>query len=331
MRRGLRVPTPVVTLSLLATMLAGCAPRDVARLTPAQSTAGALAAVRTEAERQVQQQVPQTLDDYTASLAESLRAASSEGRALVGEDHLISFQFGVGYVGLLSAVPFFRSPDSISAEQLAQAAAARYPSRLLGQVRDEINPLLLSREELNRLQAANMHVYAVPVTDSVVEAFQIDDGGLRWLIDQDLAEAWGLKASEFSAIAWQNMWGKTSIQPTSGGEGAHRWVMYNLGDGYDASRMLLTPYIQWIGDQLAGRVVIAAPSQDLLLVFGDDDPYFVASMQEQVKTMYRNMGYGLTPQLFTLEGRRLVPYPIGQVEAPPETRQLQPDPLTTAW
>lgn len=300
--------------------LLGCTPRDVARLAPeslVELGPGHLPG------KHLPPPAVDTPDVHAAAIVANLQQYSYQRRAVQLADGQIGVQLGPGYIGIVSAYPLIDAGREAETQPGIVAALARLqPAHGLGRVRNRLVPVLMMTEEYQRLADAHMDVFTVPLAGSLELAFGVDQGEMRWLVDQDLARAWGLKPDELRAIAWQNLWADTMTGPTVSGKGSRQLIVYNLQDGFDATRSLLTPYIRWLGLGLQGDVVIAMPTRDVLMVFGSSDPYFVAEMRSRVQEMYWHMGYGLTPALFTLHGDELVPYPSGLMQVPPQAREL---------
>ncbi|MEP7189636.1 MAG: DUF1444 family protein, partial [Roseiflexaceae bacterium] len=84
------------------------------------------------------------------------------------------------------------------------------------------------------------------------------------------------------------------------GAGEQRLFIYNSGDGYDATRLLLSEVLSDWAREVPGHLVIGIPNRDFLIAFSDANSEVLRSVAAQVQSDAAQREYGLTEQLFTL-------------------------------
>jgi uncharacterized protein YtpQ (UPF0354 family) len=84
------------------------------------------------------------------------------------------------------------------------------------------------------------------------------------------------------------------------GTGDQQLFIFNSGDGYDASRLLLSEVLAEWARLLPGNLVIGIPNRDFLIAFSDANPDILRAVAAQVQSDAAQREYGLTDQLFTL-------------------------------
>jgi uncharacterized protein YtpQ (UPF0354 family) len=92
------------------------------------------------------------------------------------------------------------------------------------------------------------------------------------------------------------------------GEGDQRLYIFNSGDGYDATRLLLSDVLATWARTLPGNLVIGIPNRDFLIGFSDANSEILERIAQQVQADAVGREYGLTEQLFTLESGQVREY-----------------------
>ena len=84
-------------------------------------------------------------------------------------------------------------------------------------------------------------------------------------------------------------------------------------DGYDATRILVSPLMEELAEKVNGDIVIGIPNRDCLIAFGNENPATVEvalNMEQEALTHT----YPLTPMLFTLQAGELKVYKTWSAE-----------------
>ena len=77
-----------------------------------------------------------------------------------------------------------------------------------------------------------------------------------------------------------------------------RAATFNIGDGYDAARLLLENLHGKLVADLGGDFLVAIPARDVFIAFPDQRNAFAHKLNEQVISDFRRMPYPITPKLF---------------------------------
>ncbi|MDZ4718270.1 MAG: DUF1444 family protein [Roseiflexaceae bacterium] len=160
------------------------------------------------------------------------------------------------------------------------------PIELLVEVRERNLPMLVYREFLANL----IIVYTIDEERSVA------------FINEDHLDRWGIGEQDLHARALVNLQRQTTeARFTTTGHGEQRIFVFSTGDGYDATRLLLTDMLTQWARVVPGHLVIGIPNRDFLIAFSDADPDILGAIAHQVQVDSVQQAYGLTDQLFTLE------------------------------
>jgi uncharacterized protein YtpQ (UPF0354 family) len=180
-------------------------------------------------------------------------------------------------------------PDR-SASDFAELADRIYPMLkpldLLVTVRERKLPMLAYREFLADL----------------LVAYVIDEQRSVAFINEDHLERWGVSVQDLHEQAIENLRLRTleRVDYTVVGEGEQRLFIFHSGDGYDATRLLLSDVLAGWARELPGHLVIGIPNRDFLIAFSDANPEILRAVAHQVQADAAQREYGLTEQLFTL-------------------------------
>jgi len=179
-------------------------------------------------------------------------------------------------------------PDR-SASDFAELADRIFPMlkpiALLAEVRERRLPMLAYREFLAEL----------------IITYVVYEGRSVAFINEEHLERWGLGIQELHAQALTNLRERTlkQIDYATLGVDEQRLFIFNSGDGYDATRLLLTDVIAGWASQLPGNIVLGIPNRDFLIAFSDANPTILNSIAQQIQADAARLAHGLTEQLFT--------------------------------
>jgi uncharacterized protein YtpQ (UPF0354 family) len=180
-------------------------------------------------------------------------------------------------------------PDRSSSDY-AELAARVYPMLkpldMLVEVRERKLPMLAYREFLADLMIA----------------YVIDEERSVAYINEDHLERWNISVQDLHERALENLRRRTDagVRYTTVGEGEQRLFIFNSGDGYDATRLLLAEVLASWARELPGNLVVGIPNRDFLIAFSDANPEILRGVAHQVQADAAQREYGLTEQLFTL-------------------------------
>ena len=160
------------------------------------------------------------------------------------------------------------------------------PIALLATVRERSLPMLAYREFLADL----------------IVTYVIDEQRSVAFINEDHLDRWGMGLHDLHEHAIENLRQRTleQVDYVTAGEGEQRIFIFNSGDGYDATRLLLTNVLAGWARELPGQLVIGIPNRDFLIAFSDTNPEILQAIAQQVQADAAAREYGVTDQLFTL-------------------------------
>jgi uncharacterized protein YtpQ (UPF0354 family) len=160
------------------------------------------------------------------------------------------------------------------------------PIDMLAEVRERKLPMLAYREFLADLMIA----------------YVIDEERSFAYINEDHLERWKISIVDLHQQAIDNLRRRTDERATytAVGAGEQRLFIFNSGDGYDATRLLLSDVLADWAREVPGRLVIGIPNRDFLIAFSDANSEVLRGVAAQVQSDAAQREYGLTEQLFTL-------------------------------
>jgi uncharacterized protein YtpQ (UPF0354 family) len=148
-----------------------------------------------------------------------------------------------------------------------------------------------------------MLAYSEFIEDLII-AYVIDEERSVSYINEEHLERWEIDVRDIHERAIENLRRHTEadVRYTTVGEGEQQLFIFNSGDGYDATRLLLSDVLADWARQVPGNLVIGVPNRDFLIAFSDANPEILRAVAAQVQSDAVQREYGLTEQLFTLAG-----------------------------
>lgn len=159
------------------------------------------------------------------------------------------------------------------------------PLEMLVEIRERKLPMLAYREFLGDLMIA----------------YVIDEDRSVAYINEEHLDRWSVSVQDLHEQSLANLRRRTEeVKYTTVGAGEQQLYIFNSGDGYDASRLLLSEVLADWAHALPGNLVIGIPNRDFLIAFSDANPEILRAVAVQVQADAARRDYGLTDQLFTL-------------------------------
>lgn len=161
------------------------------------------------------------------------------------------------------------------------------PIELLLEVRERKLPMLVYRD----------------FPGGLIITYVIDEPRSVAYINEPQLERWGISAIDLHEHAIENLRRRTAtqVQALNTGEDDRRLYIFNSGDGYDATRLLLNDVLGRWQTTLPGNMVIGVPNRDFLIAFSDSNQEIFTAVAHQIQADAARLDHGLTDQLFTLE------------------------------
>ncbi len=180
------------------------------------------------------------------------------------------------------------------------------PTRLLDRVMPMLKPLVLLNDVYER--QLPMLVYR-PLVGDLLISYVIDQGQSVAYINEQHLHAWGVNEATLHERALANLRARDwTPYPGVLGAGKGALLIFNSGDGYDATRLLLPELFVDFVARLPGNLVIGVPNRDFLIAFSDADQRVFAQVKAQIDVDARTQSHPLTAQLFTLREQQLQVY-----------------------
>jgi uncharacterized protein YtpQ (UPF0354 family) len=148
-----------------------------------------------------------------------------------------------------------------------------------------------------------MIAYRDFIADLII-TYVIDEKNSVAYINEEQLDRWGITVQELHDQAVENLRRRTGerVRFTTVGEGEQQLFIFNSGDGYDATRLLLTDILAEWARGLPGRLVIGIPNRDFLIALSDTNQDILRGVAAQVQADAAQRDHSLTDQLFTLVG-----------------------------
>lgn len=175
------------------------------------------------------------------------------------------------------------------------------------EVADRVLPILMnSATEGKRLQTlagqpliADLHLVYVLDGDRTIAYIPVE-ALQRWEVSVDALHE---KAMDNLVARSQNMTAQAA--PSEGGQ--IDVLLFQLLDGYDASRLLLPALHSRLREHLGSPFCAAVPNRDILLCFRDEQP-IVERVREQVRADYRTMPHQVSDRILLVTADGLAAY-----------------------
>lgn len=158
-------------------------------------------------------------------------------------------------------------------------------------------------------------VHRETLTDSVVPglrvAYAIDSDRSIAYIPRALVAQWGVSPEELHESAIANLVSRSeamSAQVAQDESGRIDFIVFQSGDGYDASRILLPTLHERLREHIGTPFIAGIPNRDILLCFRND-PETVARVTAQVKEDYGRMPHQVSDKLFLITADGIAPAP----------------------
>jgi hypothetical protein len=162
------------------------------------------------------------------------------------------------------------------------------------------------------------HGTTAPVIDEgpvdTVIVFALPSGGFDVIVNGEHVIAWDVNAQKVveTAIANLTAWSRTAGW-TDEADGERRLISSATGDGWDASRILLTEVRQHLTRELGasgGRVMVGLPDRHLLVAarLPDGDDVFAGQFASFVRTQAEGADEPIDARVFELKDGELAPF-----------------------
>lgn len=175
----------------------------------------------------------------------------------------------------------------------------------LAEAGPRLRPQLAPAEYLD--QAALVHE---PFGEGLVVAYVLDSpANYRYVTADDLAR-WKVDVAEVRRRALANLAAASRDIPVQATAPPDLMLAVEVGDGYDATRLLLPDFRRFAASKLGETFYAAIPNRDALVMWSKtSSAEFQARLRAHIGSQFRGEPYGLTDRVFEVgpDGMRALP------------------------
>ena len=167
---------------------------------------------------------------------------------------------------------------------------------------ERVFPMLKKAQLLATVRERNLPMLAYrDFLSDLIITYVIDEQNSVAYINEQHLDRWNVNVQDLHEQALENLARRTAeIDAVSAGQGEQRLFIFNSGDGYDATRLLLTEVLRGWARLVPGNLVIGIPNRDFLIAFSDGDADILQNIAIQVQSDAAQRDNGLTEQLYTV-------------------------------
>jgi uncharacterized protein YtpQ (UPF0354 family) len=228
--------------------------------------------------------------------------------ALQGKSASGVFNLTTMYRHYLDGAPIGDIADALL-RSLHEAGEASEPVAELDLKR--LMPLLKPRALLDEVAKSKVDAIAWRpfITDDVIVTLVLDfPQSVRYLKAAEV-EALHQSFDDLLDTALANLHVRSEVAAHQlGNRESGRMFILATMDGYDATRILLSPLLERLAAQVNGELVIGIPNRDFFIAFGNANPLVVGQIGQQVQKDAQSRAYPLTATLFTFRNGQLEVY-----------------------
>jgi len=150
-------------------------------------------------------------------------------------------------------------------------------------------------DQLDREQVAYL-----PFVNDTIILYVVDMPRMTVSITLEQMLRWGINVDDLDLIARENLaqyQPNLKMQVVESSDGG-RAAIFNMQDGYDAARLLLSSLWNRLSPEFKGDFYVAAPARDLFIAISCGPDTFVQKLQERAAVNYKRLPYPITRDLF---------------------------------
>jgi uncharacterized protein YtpQ (UPF0354 family) len=172
---------------------------------------------------------------------------------------------------------------------------------------DRIMPVVL-REGTADPQTSLM--VTQPLVSGLSVGYVVDSERSFWYIPQASFESWKVTVDDLHEKALSNLVERSqaiSAHAAQDPDGKINLILFQTGDGFDASRILLPTLNERLREHLGSPFVAGIPNREILLCFREDDET-VTRLRDQIKSDYKQMPHPITDRLLLVTPDGIAPH-----------------------
>jgi len=174
------------------------------------------------------------------------------------------------------------------------------------ELKDRLLPMVLCSSGED---SAHAFVVTQPLVEGLAIAYAVDNDRTIAYLSRDHFAAWNVPIDDLHEQAMKNLIARSEAieaHATQDDDGRINLILFQQGDGYDASRILLPTLHERLREHLGSPFVAAIPNRDILLCFRSDAET-VARLQSQIAEDFRQMPHQVTDRLFLITPDGIAP------------------------
>jgi uncharacterized protein YtpQ (UPF0354 family) len=138
-----------------------------------------------------------------------------------------------------------------------------------------------------------------PYVNDTVILYVIDINQMPTPVTTEQLVRWGISPEELDELARNNLAAAQPELEIQLYESEHHpAALLSAGDGYDASRLLLSQLHDRLAPELGRDFLVAIPSRDVFIAFPPGPSHFVERLKKQVEVDFEQLPYPITSRLF---------------------------------
>jgi hypothetical protein len=173
--------------------------------------------------------------------------------------------------------------------------------------KDRILPLVLSDQLAGTIHRETL---SQPILPGLRVAYGIDSDRSIAYIPRLQFDQWNMPLEDLHETAIDNLVSRSeamSAQVAQDESGQIDLIIFQTGDGYDASRILLPTLHERLREHIDSPFVAAIPNRDILLCFRNE-PETLERVKSQVEEDYLRMPHQVSDKLFLITADGIAPH-----------------------
>lgn len=173
------------------------------------------------------------------------------------------------------------------------------------ELKERIFPMIVA----DRPGVSPHHAIYRPLLEGLLVAYAIDSDRTITYIPENQFASWNISRDTLDDTALENLVLRSQAMSAHAAQdesGQINLILFQTGDGYDASRILLPTLHDRLREHLGSPFSAAIPTRDILLCFRNDTET-VERLRTQIAEDYRRMPHQVTDRLLLVTADGLAP------------------------
>lgn len=174
------------------------------------------------------------------------------------------------------------------------------------ELKDRLLPMVLSS---GADESPHAFVISQPLVDGLMVAYAVDNDRTISYLSREHFNTWKIPLDDLHDRAMANLVSRSEAieaHATQDDDGRINLILFQQGDGYDASRLLLPTLHERLREHLGSPFTAAIPNRDILLCFRNDEET-VNRLAGQIAEDFRSMPHQVTDKLFLITPDGIAP------------------------